>query len=65
MAFWEDFALPAGVLGPRDLAPLMRADSDLVSDMGTPGGDCSWRVFGDFGIGNRKLLEMRVDIVFD
>jgi len=26
-AFWEDRALPSGVLGPRDLAPLRRLAS--------------------------------------
>jgi len=28
-AFWEERARPAGVVGPRDLEPLMRADWDL------------------------------------
>ncbi len=29
VAFCEEASLPSGVLGPRDLAPLARADSDL------------------------------------
>ena len=28
-AFWEDLALPSGVVGPWDLAPLARAVSDF------------------------------------
>lgn len=31
-AFWDDFSRPAGVVGPRDFAPLMREVSDLSSD---------------------------------
>ena len=29
VAFCEEASLPSGVVGPRDLAPLARADSDL------------------------------------
>ena len=32
MAFWDEVALPASVVGPRDLAPLIRAVSDFNSE---------------------------------
>jgi hypothetical protein len=31
-AFWDDFSRPAGVVGPRDFAPLIREVSDLSRD---------------------------------
>ncbi len=44
VAFCEDASLPSGVVGPRDLAPLVRADSDLrevvILHVGYAGG---WR----------------------
>ena len=50
MAFWDDRALPSGVMGPRDLAPLAReaawrrlevsfgGASEVVDGRGVSGG---------------------------
>jgi len=73
----DEIALPSGVLGPRDLAPLMRACSDLDRRDMTEGDslpqhqcahdEATWtvrlagRVFGMWELGDEDLFVNRVN----
>src|SRR5579859_5615767 len=55
-ALREEMARPSGVLGPRDLAPLMREDSALDKDGG--GFNCSIRPHFTLGGPNSRVGEV-------